>query len=52
MPRGKILIFYSIRTDKEEDSTCSGTKESMRRMLRKEIESSVQKTGKSAKHIL
>lgn len=39
-------------TDKEEDSTYLGTKGSMERMLRKEIESFVQKTGKSAKHIL
>lgn len=52
MPRDKVLIFYSVRTDKEKNLTCLGAKESMERMLRKEIESSVQETGKSAKHIL
>lgn len=52
MPRGKILSFYSMRTDKKEDSTCLGTKEIMERMLRKETEHSVRKTGKSAKRIL
>lgn len=52
MPRDEILVFCSMRTEKEEDLTCSGTKETMERMLRKGIESSVQETGKSAKHIL
>lgn len=40
-----------MKTDKEEeDLTCLGTNESMEKMLRKEIETSVQKTGKSTKH--